>query len=1367
MNSLESNCKRQAVPTIKGYFYQIWQSLLFWSELNDDRQIFLEGAEDIDILSFDSAQTVQVKATSALITLGLESTAKALNNYWENKLKNPHIQIEYRYLTTSNRGNEQSDPFNGRKGLDVWDSCKLPGVDISKLRQFLKNLNVLSTELKSFLETASDEKLREELIIPVYWDTGSPTFEFIEKIIEDKITGYGDRVYDLSPHESKKVIPLLLKHIWEVVCKNEDRWLRKRDFLEIFQNSTAELIPRSELRNLRRASKQHKSASSFPGFDLNASESSLQFDGRAFLENFNLPEMSHFARRDEITNALKDRLNNTGILVLNGSTGMGKSILSYQIVGDSEGNWRKLELRGNEPNQIKNNLVRVINLIANTSERIDLVIDDLNFDKGVNIYENDLARLINLQKIRNGRILITSHQRLPVRVENLFNIKDDSFYSVPLLNETEIKDLLVKNGCPNGHKLKYWSKIIPFLAGGGHPLLCHAHVKRNAENNWQRLPEDDLFFSPQIDSVKQELKKLSEQFSEDARLLLYRLTILVGRFKRKQALDIGKLVLSISLPGEQFDKLVGPWIESVGNGYYRLSNLLSGVYKENFTDKEIKELHKTAAESFHNKTVGIVEFSGLLWHGLLGEVEDALVAAALLGLNEIDEANSKWIYQYIDWFISCNIENGKKLYPKNDFINFMLRQFQFEAASKLKPEKAVRIADIMECELDNWDTTSAIISTRKSAVLLFLTKIVFHINVPFPIKQAFDRTIQLITLLEDKNFFPSHPEYEQEFERLWGKLLEPTAFIYPLAARCRTADEVIEFLTILAESGLSANHPIWELFRNNYYVAGILVDTIWLRESELETPDWDSCLEKLDWVIKYALNNNIDSFGVDAYIGKAIIYQEYIKDTEQALLTLDEAERIFPNSKEFLQDYRAKVFYFQKQYEKALDIWKEVLPQISENINSTRTNTFRDAEFCAVKLNRWNEASEFALMGEKVYRLQGLGNSINGNSNDIKSNVVSLGYKADYAFAEWKKGNKKTSITEFFNIIKSFKYLPDPKDNIKVNLLYKRIGHTIGWISSITRPGKNNADLDEKLFEPTPTCFSDQIITDEIRNTINSLPILPLTNLKYLLAVLEHRLRLGNEIFKNFEEEINNSKSIQVHIGYLDLAIKHSVKETKVENLIAQVVDYCTEIEHFALTIEHKTENLSREEVLRSFLFAALIIAVKEQKKELLPLDKWKQDINTYFSGNIYFLQMLDYIDELINSNTVYCINCLTDADEIIEKRAVAAIILSNVQVLDVGIRFYANSLLLTSGILKNLEEEVGHYIEEIISDGWIRIVELQRFSLKSPQIYADRILSACNDKTITGITKAGKILFEARNSVSVKLNREIIEYLHQLSIAI
>jgi hypothetical protein len=1366
MKSLESNCKRQAVPTLKGYFYQIWQSLLLWLELEEDQQIFLEGAEDIDILSSDSAQTVQVKATSALVTLGLESTAKALNNYWDHKNKNPHIQIKYRYLTTSDRGHEQGDFFSGRKGLDVWDSCKLPDVDVSKLRQFLKRLDTLSTELKNFIENASDEELREQLIVPVNWDTGKPIFEFIEEIIEGKIINYGDRVYDLPPHESKNAIPKLLKYVWEIVCKDKDRWLRKQDFLEVFQNSTAELIPRHELRELKRNSKHYNSAASFPDLNSASNESPFGFDTGMFLESFTIPDMSHFAERDKITTALKERLNNTGILVLNGSTGMGKSILSHQTVGVSEGNWRKLDLRGNEPKQIKRKLVQAINLIAQTPERVDLVIDDLNFDSGVNTYENDLAKLIYLQKIRNGRILFTSHQRLPVRVENLFNLSDESFYSVPLLNESEIKDLLVKNGCPSGHKLKYWSKIIPLL-GGGHPLLSHAHVKRNAENKWQSLPEDALFFNPQIDSVKQELKKIGEQFSEDARLLLYRLTIFSGRFKRKQALDIGKINPSINLQGEQFDKLVGPWIESVEDEYYRLSNLLSGTDRENFTEEEIKELHKTAAKSFLNKTVGIVEFSGLLWHGLLGEVEDALVAAARLGLNEIDEVNAKWVYQYIDWFILCNTENGKKLYPENDFINFMLRQLQFEAASKLKPEKAVQIADIIEREFNEWDEESNIISTKKSAVLLFLTKIVFHINVPFPIKQAFARTVQLIALLEDKNFFPSHPQYQQEFERVSEKLLDPAPFIYPLPARCRTADDVIEFLTVLAESDLPESHPIWKLFRNSYYVAGILVDAIWLRESKLEAPDWNSCLEKLDWVIQYAIDNNVDSIGVDAYIGKAIIYQEYLKETEQAFSILDEAEHIFANSKTYVQDYRAKVFYFQKQYEKALDIWKEVLPRISEDINSTRANSFRDAEFCAVNLNRWNEASEFALMGERAYRLQGMGDLSNDNLHDKTPNVTSLGYRADYAFAEWKKGNKKTSITEFFNILEGFKYLPDPKDDIRVNLLYKRIGHTIGWLSYITSPSKNNSELGETLFEPTPTCFTNQQISDEIRNTINDLPLLPFTNLKYLLAILEHRLKIGNNIFKDFEKEINNSKSAHAHIGYLDLDIKHSIRELNVGNLIAQIVDYCAELEQYAAFTGNKIENLNREGVIRGFLSATLIIAVMEQKIDLLPLNKWKQDINTYLPGSTYLLQILDCIEELINSDTVYCIKCLIDAEEIIEKRAIAAVILSNIQVLDAETRFYANSLLLTSGILKNIEEEVRDYIEEMIVEGWVTTVKLQRFSLISPQIYADRILSACNDKTIMGITKAGKVLFEARNSVRVKLSKEIIKNLHNLSMGI
>jgi hypothetical protein len=62
---LESDPKRQAVHTLRGYAYQIWQSLGTWISLSEEDVLYLEGAEDLDRLGFQSAETIQVQLVPA------------------------------------------------------------------------------------------------------------------------------------------------------------------------------------------------------------------------------------------------------------------------------------------------------------------------------------------------------------------------------------------------------------------------------------------------------------------------------------------------------------------------------------------------------------------------------------------------------------------------------------------------------------------------------------------------------------------------------------------------------------------------------------------------------------------------------------------------------------------------------------------------------------------------------------------------------------------------------------------------------------------------------------------------------------------------------------------------------------------------------------------------------------------------------------------------------------------------------------------------------------------------------------------------------------------------------------------------------
>lgn len=153
MDSLSADPKRQAIPTLNGFSYQIWQSVLRWLSLREDEVIFLEGAEDIDILGPGHAETVQVKETSESgpVTLRTRDVLDAIAHFWQHSRANPDIAITFRFLTTAERGHEHPNPFGSVRDLDLWDSCKYPGKDVRLLKDFLAAQEILPQDLRAFI----------------------------------------------------------------------------------------------------------------------------------------------------------------------------------------------------------------------------------------------------------------------------------------------------------------------------------------------------------------------------------------------------------------------------------------------------------------------------------------------------------------------------------------------------------------------------------------------------------------------------------------------------------------------------------------------------------------------------------------------------------------------------------------------------------------------------------------------------------------------------------------------------------------------------------------------------------------------------------------------------------------------------------------------------------------------------------------------------------------------------------------------------------------------------------------------------------------------------------------------------------------
>lgn len=81
MNSYEfkTDAKRDATASIKGYVYQIYQSVLSWIQLEENEILVLEGAEDFDIHCGTTVTTTQVKDGSKNLTLRSKAIPESVN----------------------------------------------------------------------------------------------------------------------------------------------------------------------------------------------------------------------------------------------------------------------------------------------------------------------------------------------------------------------------------------------------------------------------------------------------------------------------------------------------------------------------------------------------------------------------------------------------------------------------------------------------------------------------------------------------------------------------------------------------------------------------------------------------------------------------------------------------------------------------------------------------------------------------------------------------------------------------------------------------------------------------------------------------------------------------------------------------------------------------------------------------------------------------------------------------------------------------------------------------------------------------------------------------------------------------------------
>jgi hypothetical protein len=116
---------RDAWFTVRGFVYQVQQTIDRWLALEPSECLELERGEDIDIVSNwtlgdDSSSRLleQIKHRDGAITLNSPEARAAIANFVDHRNHNPGMRLCFRYVTTASVGRRLGKP----KGLPMAQS---------------------------------------------------------------------------------------------------------------------------------------------------------------------------------------------------------------------------------------------------------------------------------------------------------------------------------------------------------------------------------------------------------------------------------------------------------------------------------------------------------------------------------------------------------------------------------------------------------------------------------------------------------------------------------------------------------------------------------------------------------------------------------------------------------------------------------------------------------------------------------------------------------------------------------------------------------------------------------------------------------------------------------------------------------------------------------------------------------------------------------------------------------------------------------------------------------------------------------------------------------------------------------------------
>jgi len=1048
---LASDPARQAIASLRGYDYQIWRSVEAWVSLKEGEALYLECAEDFYRQSPDGITATQVKYSPAPISLGNRSIRQAILNYWKLRKDNPQqLALRFQFLSRGAVTKEKGNPLGDKAGIGLWrEAAKGDGPACVALAAYLSDCFKDEANIRDFLAAATPEQLRAELFGLFEWVTEEPDFELVERSINRRLVALGDKS-SIAPAVAADTLDHLLERCRVTACQGDPRTrcLTREDFLLLFNQKTSFLVPQTQ-QVLSQFADLASGGVSNPGLPMRIA--------RPAWRDVPPPLPDVVLRRPELVQSVQGALNSRVPTIISGTVGKGKTTLAKLAALSKPCVW--VDLAGREESYLVVTLETLAIHVDGFPSDALFVLDDLEVGQELPRQAWLGLELLCREAAKKSRELLITAKGVPEdRVDGRLRMLGAKIIPVPDLELEEIQTLLASLGCPNDARLTQWARITQ-LHTSGHPKLVHLRGLELRDSGWPKPSTEDFAQTPPSIQSQRDLERLavSRSLTEPDLEYLYLLSLVTLPFDRDFALRIGDIVNGLAAPGDTFDRMVGRWIDGVGDERFRVVSLLSNQAMKAWSPQRLKRAHAELFDTYMaRREIDVSEALSIFIHAWLSEdgARVALITHAIIGANK---QTFTLLARAMKMVLAFGKGDASGAFEHSSGASLIFRVLQFRIATREAPEEVPRIARGWLWEIQQQPPGKL----RDLNELLRASSLATSTSSAIPPHEAVQCLVdieRLKALAPDIGQDPKLPDAFVHPAQVGGTVDLITTLFSFLQLRCRDIGYLSGLLEALADLNPALRARMLAAFEIPHFAdTGFLVESAWVAEIRKPAPDWPRVVQVLQRAWDLASGPwSAPAMAISSAKALAIVLDEHAEDRHAAEQSIALAKSLYPEA--FALDEQAANIHFRHdELTEALEGWRACLA-LEPRVPGRRVKdpfAFRRAGIAAARLGMHVEAADFFATGAEW-------------AGEMQLEQTRFGLHFDAAYAAFKAGNGLLLVSQIEKGLPGIAGTPDPESAFQRYALQKLAGHVVLWILNQLRDLEANA-----LHEPIPGCCSN------------------------------------------------------------------------------------------------------------------------------------------------------------------------------------------------------------------------------------------------------------------------------------------------------